>query len=256
MKIKGGEIIYEVEELNSSKETKNIMKKIIFKFCEYTLFYIGDKFIITSINLKKYLKENKKYLLNRGYRISNLNIRINNDSKTPIILYSGNLDKVRGVEVFLESLKYIKYKCKIIITGKGNLQYKVSNYNNQNKNIKYSYKGFLNSEKYTELLIESKICINPIISNSDFSEKSFPSKILTYLQFYNLVISSKEYNFNEYNAIDKYIYTYSNDSAYELSMKINYLLKKLEKISFYDLKRDIKSYYDKTEFKLKKFIID
>ncbi|MDV5105571.1 hypothetical protein R2R32_02725 [Clostridium perfringens] len=50
------------------------------------------------------------------------NKKDNYKNKKIKIMYSGGLDKERGIEVLLESLNYINYDFELIISGKGELK--------------------------------------------------------------------------------------------------------------------------------------
>lgn len=85
-------------------------------------------------------------------------------------------------------------------------------------NIKF--KGFLSEADYDSLLSSAKISINPLRSKCNFSLYSFPSKVLQYLEYGCVVISSGidqpelEYYFSDE------LFSYKNDDARTLSMLI------------------------------------
>jgi len=86
------------------------------------------------------------------------------------------------------------------------------------------YRGLLSLEKYRELLIESQIGVNPIRSQETFGSVSFPSKILQYLEYGNVVVSSNIVALNNLRPLEKYIYTYDYDSPVALAKTINKVL--------------------------------
>ena len=246
----------QIEEMYSSYNFKHL-KGYIYNLAEKYGIKFSDSYIICNSSIIKYLPKDKKYIINRGYKTwENPNYKnfAKNIKKIPIVLYSGRLDYEGGVEVFLDSLVYIEKECEVIITGNGQLVEKVKNYKNYNKYIKYNYLGFIESEKYKELLIQAKICINPTRGKIPFLENSFPSKIYQYLEYGNIVISSNFLEINNLDGLKKYIYTYNDDSPLEMAKLINKLIDKNYNKSTIAI--EFKNYFYNQEISLKRFFTE
>ena len=70
-------------------------------------------------------------------------------------------------------------------------------------------------------MINSNIGLNPIRTNEAFSQLSFPSKILQYLEFGCQVVSSYIPAVEELGELKKYIIDYKHDTGAELADAIN-----------------------------------
>jgi glycosyltransferase involved in cell wall biosynthesis len=183
-------------------------------------------YVLVSEGQLPMVDQDKPRILNGGYRSRTdgpVSVR-NKAPKIPRIIYTGRLDQEGGIAVFLEALKYIERKCRVTITGSGPLEELVKKYRNGNNYITFEYHGFLSRDEYRELLLESQIGVNPIRSQLTFGKVSFPSKILQYLEYGNVVISSNIVALNNLKPLDKYIFTYNGDSPGELAQTINRVL--------------------------------
>ena len=255
-KIKNIGYLLQIEEMYSSYNWKHL-KGYIYNLAEKIGIKFANSFIICNSSMIKYLPKGKKYIINRGYKTwENPNYKkfTKNIQKIPIILYSGRLDYEGGVGVFIDSLPYIEKECEVIIAGNGQLSKKVKNYKNYNKYIKYNYLGFMESEKYKELLIQAKICINPTRGKMQFLENSFPSKIYQYLEYGNIVISSNFLEINNLDGLKKYIYTYNEDSSLEMAKLMNNLIDKDYNKSTIAI--EFKKYFYNQEISLKRFFTE
>jgi len=252
-KIKNIDYVLQIEEMYSSYNWK-YLKGYVYNLAEKIGIKFANSFTVCNNNMIKYLPKGKKYIVSRGYKTwesPNYKQFTKNIQKMPIILFSGRLDYVGGVEVFIDSLPYIEKECEVIITGNGQLSKKVKNYKNYNKYIKYNYLGFIESEKYKEILIQAKICINPTRGKETFLKNSFPSKIFQYLNYGNIVISSKFSEITNLDSIKKYIYTYDNDSPLEMAKLINNLIDKNYNKSTIAI--EFENYFSNQEISLKRF---
>lgn len=255
-KIKNISYILQIEEMYSSYNYKHL-KGYIYNLAEKIGIKFADSFIICNSSMIKYLSKGKKYIMNKGYSTwENPNYKkfAKNIQKIPIVLYSGRLDYEGGIEVFIDSLPYIEKECEVIMTGNGQLIEKVKNYRNYNKYIKYNYLGFIESKKYKELLVQAKICVNPTREKEQFLENSFPSKIYQYLEYGNIVISSYFLEINNLNGLEKYIYTYNDDSPLEIAKLINSLIDKNYDKSA--IAMEFKNYFYNQEVSLRRFFTE
>lgn len=117
-----------------------------------------------------------------------------------VILYSGGINKKRGINVLIDSLQYINFDCEVWITGGNNLDI-------ADERIKIL--GFLNYSKVQELMLQADILVQSQLKSSSFSNQSFPSKLFEYLPTGNMIVSSDLQDVKAF-AGDAIIY-YEND---------------------------------------------
>lgn len=127
------------------------------------------------------------------------------------VLYSGGIDKERGIEVLLKSLDYIDEDFELIITGRGPLENKVLKKNDK----RISFLGFIEYKKVKENIKNADILINCQLENHNFGNVSFPSKIFEYMATRNLVISSCVSDIKEFGK-ECFLF-YENDNPVQLA---------------------------------------
>ncbi|QTC40486.1 glycosyltransferase family 4 protein [Bacillus sp. V3] len=251
-KIVGFTLIAQVEELYSSKNY-SCLKNKLNQVVEWLAFKICDGFILVNSLIKDKRIEEKPSIISQGYAFSKKNKPIKITNNESLILYSGRLDYEGGVDIFLDSLKYLEKEVKVIITGKGTFESHIHNLTVP-QNVKVEYKGFVDEDVYEEILTSSTLCINPIRLNSEFSKMSFPSKVLQYLSFGNKVVSS---NFGGLNDLPPFlrdsIITYANDDPKELAKAIERALE--SEIQKEQVAENTWSYFTKQSKKIKSFVI-
>jgi glycosyltransferase involved in cell wall biosynthesis len=253
-KIKKIAYVLQIEELYSSYKYR-YLKGSIYNWSESLGIKYANNYIINNEGIVKYLPAKRTYIVNRGYKTrlgDNYDIFSKTRKEIPIILYSGRLDFEGGIEVFLDSLKYIKKECKVIILGKGPLSNKVACFDDYNDNIVYSYLGFVSRKQFEELLVQAQICINPTRVKEKFSSVSFPSKVLQYLEYGNILISSCISEINNLGDLKEYIYIYYNDSSIELATLINDLIYKT--YDKFTIVKKVDKFFYKQDKSLKNFM--
>jgi len=243
------DIIVEFEEFYS-RETE--FGKMLMNFFEKKLIKNTENFILTNKSMlnkiNKYKNSEYNSIISFGYfNKENVNLNINNNKKK-YILYSGRYDKFSGVDILLKSINYIDKNVDIIFTGKDFENVSLDNYNNQYVTI--INKGFLSLNKYNELLSNANICLNPINTDYNFSENSFPSKLVKYLSFGNRIISTELDCLDQLGDLQDYIYIYNNNPQ-KLGILINELLE--EPFSRYKIKNRFLELAQKEEEKIKNF---
>lgn len=115
-----------------------------------------------------------------------------------IVLYSGTLDILRGVDILLDAIRYItRWDVQIWITGSGQLESRVREEAERNPK-RISFLGFLPREQFVSVLQQSDICINPQPIDLEISKYCFPSKVLEYLFLGKVVITSRVSDLESY----------------------------------------------------------
>lgn len=127
-------------------------------------------------------------------------------------LFSGYLGKVTGIDLALKYFsKHPQYL--LFITGRGEYADKVKEFSNRFTNIRYL--GFIDYDRYEELLINIDFCLN--FRNPYLPENlnNFPSKVLEYFSYNKIVISTMLYpELDNTN----YLYTDYSESGIEDAM--------------------------------------
>lgn len=128
------------------------------------------------------------------------------------ILYSGGLDRTRGVDVLVEALQYVDIDCRVVITGKGKREF---------KDPRIDFKGFVSYEEAVYWMQQADVLLQCQLVNDDFAEVSFPSKLFEYIATGNPVISSDLPEVKRF-AGDAFTY-YENDDPRSLAKALEKL---------------------------------
>jgi glycosyltransferase involved in cell wall biosynthesis len=116
-------------------------------------------------------------------------------SPGPVVrfLYSGSLDRTRGVDLLLEALSGLPEQgWRLDITGAGPLADHVARFVEDNRWLdRVKFHHSLPPKAYDELLAAAHVGLNCQRFSDPISEVTFPSKVFTYLSAGLLVISSR-----------------------------------------------------------------
>jgi glycosyltransferase involved in cell wall biosynthesis len=204
-------ITIEYEDGYSNTNNFGKFKSTIFKFTEKKVSKNVDSAILINSTLKK--EYNVPSIVVRGVVNKQFYEECKNykkkDNDIFTILYSGGLDETRGINVLIESLKYIPFNLKLIITGKGNVDF-------EDKRI--DFKGFISYEEMKKMMVQADLLVQCQLVNNSFNDVSFPSKIFEYIATNNFIISSKVADITEFAKND--ILYYDNDNSNDLANKI------------------------------------
>ena len=209
-------ITVEYEDGYSDVKEISKLKTIIFRHTEKKV----SKYIDSAILVNSMLKEKHKVpsVVVRGVVDKNFYSQCKNYKKTRnkkfTILYSGGLDKSRGINVLIESLKYIDEDVNLIITGKGKLDI---------KDDRIDFKGFVDYEEMKKLMMQADLLVQCQLVNDSFSTSSFPSKLFEYIATGNYILSSKVSDVEDF-AKDSIFY-YNNDDPKDMANKIKEIYK-------------------------------
>ena len=174
----------------------NIDDKRHYLFGPFEKFGISyaDAFIASSVGMSNYIKERRKcasIIINGGYfedLMTNSKYEGHeNLLNTTKIVYSGTLDKERGIRDLIELFQSNKSdKFNLTFSGSGPLEEYVKEMSEQDSRI--NFVGLLNDEDYSKLIVNSHVCVNPQWGSISVN---FPSKITMYLSFGKIVLSTK-----------------------------------------------------------------
>lgn len=216
-------ITLEYEDGYYSVESIKGIKKMIFNYTEKIVSKNIDSAILVTSKLKSRVKTKNtvvRGMVDNDFLLKCKNKKERNENIT--ILYSGGLDKERGIEVLLESIDYIEEDFKLIISGKGNLEHKVI----EKKDDRIEFIGFVDYSIVKENLMNADILVNCQLENHDFGEVSFPSKIFEYIATGNRIISSGVSDIKDFGK--GCFYFYDDDDPKELAKAIKRAINDIE----------------------------
>ena len=206
-------------------EYKNPIRSLLaFKYSrDYFKF---DHLIFLSKRLK-----DRYGLKNSSLMIGGINIdKYKNFTPIPkkgelIILYTGILSKVTGIDIYLKAIELINEKnIKFLFSGKGDMTEYLINKSKIDNRIEYV--GFLDKKVYLSLLSKVNVLINPRNMNLPQNQNNFPSKILEYLATGKVIISTKFPNSQEF---EKNIF-FCEANAQNIADKIEFVAKNYNNI--------------------------
>lgn len=241
-KSKGIKSLLILADYTNSIEYNNSIRKFMAKNDEKE-FKKFEYAVILSANVKKMLNQKcKSLLLEGGINVNDyLNFNMPIIKNTLVVMYSGLLSNVTGVNILLEAMQLNNNdNIRLIITGKGELEKNVIEAAKEDKRIEYL--GFVSNKKFYELLAESHVLLNPRNMTLEQNSNNFPSKVLEYLATGRIVLSTKFAGYE--NFVENFIF--ADVTAYDFSRKMNeiydkrneYLLKYYTKNREYSLKYD------------------
>ena len=143
-----------------------------------------DSFVILTEQMKKPLKiGNRPYTVIEG--ICNVNTfdkvkSVKNSPEEKIILYTGTLHRIFGVENLLEAfLRIDDPTYKLWICGGGDTKAEIEEAAKNDPRI--TFYGYVPKEKISELQQKATVLVNPRQNNEEYTKYSFPSKTMEYM---------------------------------------------------------------------------
>ena len=205
------------------EEQQGLRRKIYSKFIEYD-FKKYDKVVMLSEAIEQYLiASQERVIINGCIDYSQFKYITRNENKEKIILlYSGLLSEITGIDLLIESFKSLdRNDIHLIITGKGDME----EYVKENCEIddRIVYKGFVSKEEYYKLLNDAHILVNPRNMKYMQNETNFPSKVLEYLASGKIILSTKFTGYKKYNDHMYFVESNSQDIARGIEQCIKYV---------------------------------
>jgi glycosyltransferase involved in cell wall biosynthesis len=229
-KIKNVPVVMDYEDLICSEYSSNKIVRNILGLIEKDIVKHVDKYVLASGAFIEKISPKSDYIIIRSGCYSRAIEEGAHGSigEKNIIMYSGKLDAVRGVDMLIESMKYIKSKdYQVVVTGAGPLAEYLKDAEKKNPNL--SYKGYLSEEKYSELLNSALILVNTQKSKYDFSKYCFPSKLYEYMAAGKYVISTAVSDVKRHLG-DK-IFILEKDEPAALAETIDYIIANKTRLS-------------------------
>lgn len=188
-------------------EVAGIKKKILVAIERFMLNKIDSAIIVTSKTAGKFRVPTivvRGIINTQYYEYCKTYIKKEHDKL--MILYTGGLDKARGIDVLLRAIQYCDFDFKLVITGKGNMKF---------QDDRVEFLGFVPFKRVQELTAEADVLVQCQLAGNDFGNVSFPSKIYEYIASGNYIVSSTVSDMKDF-AGDS-IALYENDNPEELA---------------------------------------
>ena len=110
-------------------------------------------------------------------------------NETLTLLYAGNLDETRGIMRFIQSFLRIHCDARLVVTGKGTMENRIRDLAGARRDIEYL--GMLPEKEFSDVIADADVCVNPQPADHEFTESSFPSKVVNYLAHGKVVVSTR-----------------------------------------------------------------
>ncbi len=183
-----------------------------------------DSFILVTSEMQYPLKIGiKPYRVIEGIFNEKSEYISRSRSKENIILYSGTINKVFGIEMLINAFMEIEdNSLKLWICGKGDFEDKVIEAVSRDSRI--SYFGYLTQSEVTDLRIKAALLINPRPNVGEYTKYSFPSKTIEYMTSGRPVLMFKLDGIEE--EYDQYLYYIKNNTVEDIKNSIIEIFKK------------------------------
>ncbi len=185
-----------------------------------------DTVVGLSGNIERKLKRGQSFLLMEGgidcRLYDSFSYMPHKTGKELVLLYSGLLSPVTGVDRLLEVMKAVgTEKIRLLISGKGILEEEVRRA--AEKDARICFLGHLPYEEYVRQLGSADILINP--RNMEFPENqnNFPSKIMDYLAAGKRILSTRFAGWERFREYIDFC-----DSYEEMAGRINEFVARLD----------------------------
>ena len=199
-------VILDIEEKITNDPEASLMFKlfenIFFKLYKSKYYFVSNEnisipsnnsltfngFFATSLEEELFVYEKLELKFNKPYQKNNF----------ITLFFGGRFDKNRGIDLLIDLINLNKEnsKIKFVICGFGSDFYFdiLSTMALDNSNIKLCYQTSRGT--FINELINSDVSLN-LLSDLDFVNNSFPSKLVELLICSNCIISTTKYDFNE-----------------------------------------------------------
>ena len=201
LKKKGKKVIYDVhEDVENQILSKEWIPKIFRKIISFS-FWQYEKKVSKKFN---YIAAATPFIRDKFLRINKKTVNINNyplleefdflseifwDKKDNKVCYIGGISKIRGVDCFVESLKYTLDDLSLSLVGSFENKKLFTSIRNKNTWNKVDYLGFLDRKGVVEVLKLSKAGLVTFLNEPNHINAQ-PNKIFEYMSATIPVIAS------------------------------------------------------------------
>lgn len=203
----------------------SLQKKIIFNLYHkyFQKQFIGnlkyiDSYVFISKGMAEHYAPHKPYVIIEGMSDDNEAMDEQRESGLEkYIVYTGGLNEQYGIMQLIEAFQKIKNNnFRLILCGDGDKRKEVIQATFADRRI--IYKGLISNYEAKKIQKKATILINPRPNNNDFTNYSFPSKIIEYMQSGRPVLCYKLDGIpDEY---DKYLIYFKGNSVEDMKRDI------------------------------------
>ncbi|WP_309808322.1 glycosyltransferase family 4 protein [Paenibacillus hunanensis] len=222
-------------------ETNRHYKKISVAVEKFANRLLDGAVLVTSVLKKRVSTDN--YTVVRGGTVHPARLKpvreVDLGTDRPLrMVYSGRLDYDRGIEILLDALPHIQTDrpLELHITGYGPVEDKLKRFiqDFRHNHISIMFHGFLDDHEYGQLMETADLFINTQREKIPFSECSFPSKVVEYIKYGKLVLTS---GVSDINTINQQMFvTYDNDDPRSLAAGLNEILAHPQQYNLYPVR--------------------
>ena len=144
------------------------------------------------------------------------------------LLYCGNLDESKGVDMMMEAVELIAHPLEIHICGKGPLAEKLEQMC-QNSRHSAIFHGLVSAEELIKYQISADIAVNPHRKAWHSKGEVWPFKVVEYLAACGVVISSRTGRIEK--GLEERLFIYEEDTPESLAHKIEEMIRNWKTIS-------------------------
>lgn len=180
--------MYDVDTKNTNYQLLSKISRKLMKYC-YQKTY-GYVFLSKQMN-DLINKNNKPYCVIEGIADSqNINNQVIEKYSKKIIMYAGALRCEYGLEILLKGfMNYHNDDVELWIFGLGDYLEEIKKMSKLDKRIKYQ--GVKDNHEITKIEKQVTLLVNPRPSNLEFTQYSFPSKLMEYMSSGSAVLTTK-----------------------------------------------------------------
>lgn len=194
-------------------ESSNLLKRKINRRVGYKSLNLAskaDSYVLLTEQMNGVVnKQSKPYEIIEGIAAQKYEITENFDFSKKVILYTGSLNRVYGIDKLIDSFFSLNDSCvELWFAGGGDMADEIKKLCKQQEKIKYF--GFCSKEEVLSLQEQAFILVNPRSGKGEYSKYSFPSKTMEYLSTGKPVAMNKLQGVpSEYS---EYLYFFSDDT--------------------------------------------
>jgi len=152
----------------------------------------------------------------------------NERNRRPVFLYSGGLNWLKGPDLLISALQYLRSPVELHIFGDGPLRAQLENEIKQIEGHCVRLHGFAERAVLDEALMNADICVNPHRMGRGHSGTLFPFKVLEYLSFGKPVVSSRQLQMPD--GVSGAVVTYERDTPEDLGAALSYCIDQLDSL--------------------------
>lgn len=253
--LKNVKMVYQIEEFYSTSDYYGTLKKKLLILSETLFSAKCDAYMAVSRTLQNKYLNGKPQIISYGYvdPIAESSEKKTEKTSKFNLVYAGRLDVDGGIDILLNVIPKIACECDLIITGSGPLAEKVLQYSNANSKVNIDYRGFVSEEELDHILQNADACLSMLRTDKAFSQKSFPSKVIKYLSYGSMVISSNVPALSDLGDAFQNLLIYNDEEEFcRKIQEASFMARKMNKAEqkenfdkFYDQKRkELSDFFD------------